>query len=179
MAARQITRWRYAAAAALATLALVGLRPVSGPDARTYLGAVTGTGALIGVVVQGTHARAYLCDGAPGRVVTLADWFTGPVQGGMLDAVSGRHRVHLAVKLGERSATGTVTLANGPVFGFTAAVAAGSPPAGVFEGTGRLHGLRYHAGRIVLPGGGQRGAVAYPHGPARGRGISYYPLGPI
>jgi hypothetical protein len=204
MVAQQINRWRCAAAAALAgcvlvagcsaarpaaasasppgspgTLVLGGLRPVSGPAARTYLGAVTGTDALIGVVVQGTRARAYLCDGAPGRAVTLADWFTGPVHGGTLDAVSGQHRVHFTVRLGQRTATGTVTLADGRVFGFTAAMAAGSPPAGVFEGTGLLHGLSYHAGQIVLPDGDQRAAAAFPTGPVKGRAISYLPLAPV
>jgi hypothetical protein len=78
--------------------------------ARTYLGAVPGTGALIAIVTQGTSARGYLCDGTPGRAVTLADWFTGQVRDGTLDAVSGQHHVRLAARLGGRAVTGSITL---------------------------------------------------------------------
>jgi hypothetical protein len=46
------------------------------------------------------------------------------------------------------------------------------------EATGQLRGLTYHFGGIVLPGGGLRGATAYPQGPTRGRTVSYYPIGP-
>ena len=201
MAGRQITRVRYAALARMAghvpmaergparpatapasaapagTLVAGALRAVAGTV--TYLGRAAGTEALIGITVHGRRARAFMCDGMPGRAVTLADWFTGKVCGGTLDAVSGQHRVRLAVRLGGLTAAGTITLADGLVCEFTAPLAAPGERAGVFERTGRLLGLPFSAGRIVLPGGGQRGAAEYPTGPATGHSTAYLPLGPI
>ena len=145
----------------------------------TYLGAVPGTSALIAIVTQGTRARGYLCDGTPGRAVTLADWFTGPVRGGTLDAVSSQHHVQLAARLGGRAATGTITLPGGRVFPFTAALAGGGGQAGLYELTGQLRGLAYHSGGVVLPDGSMRGATEYPSGPIKGRAGTYYPTGPV
>ena len=55
---------RPALAAGPATpLVMGGQALVTG--ARTYLGAVPGTSALIAIVTQGTSARGYLCDGTP------------------------------------------------------------------------------------------------------------------
>jgi len=107
-----------------ATLVLDDLRPVSDPAAKTYLGTVTGTNAVIGLVLDGAHVRAYVCDGTPGRAVTLADWFTGQLHDGSLDAVSGQHRVDLLAQVGGRIATGTITLADGRVVRFTAVLSA-------------------------------------------------------
>jgi hypothetical protein len=201
MASSQITRVRYATLAGMAghvltagcgtsrpatapasaapagTLLAGALRPVAGT--ATYLGAIAGTEALIGITVHGMRARAYMCDGMPGRAVTLADWFTGPVRRGTLYAVSSQHRVRLAARLGDLTATGTITLADGRVYEFTAPLAAPGGRAGVFERTGRILGLPFSAGRIVLPGGSQRGAAEYPVGPVRGHSITYLPLGPI
>ena len=77
---------------------------------RSYLGAVPGTSALIAIVNQGTRARGDLCDGTPGRAVTLADWFTGPARGGTLHAVSSQHHFRLIARLGGHAVTGTITL---------------------------------------------------------------------
>ena len=44
------------------------------------------------------------------------------------------------------------------------------------EATGRLAGLTYHFGEIVLPDGDLRGATAYPQGPTRGQAVRYYPV---
>ena len=144
---------------------------------RTYLGAVTGTGALIAIVTRGTRARGYLCDGIPGHAVTLADWFTGPVRGGALDAASRQHHVQLAAQLGGQAAAGTITLPGGRTFPFTAALAPGGGPAGLYEATGQLRGLTYHSGGIVLPDGGMRGATEYPI--LKGRAPAFFPTGPV
>ena len=137
--------------------------------ARTYLGAVPGTSALIAIVTQGTRVRGYLCDGTPGRAVTLADWFTGPVRGDTLDAVSAQHHVRLAARLGGHAVTGTITLPGGRVLPFAAALASGGDRAGLYEATGRLRGLAYHSGGVVLPDGSMRGATEYPSSPIKGR----------
>ena len=147
--------------------------------ARTYLGAVPGTGALIAIVTQGTRARGYLCDGIPGRAVTLADWFIGPVRGGTLDAVSSQHHVRLAARLGRHAVTGTITLPGGRALPFAAALASGGGRAGLYEATGQLRGLAYLSGGVVLPDGSMRGATEYPSGPIKGRPGTYYPTGPV
>ena len=147
--------------------------------ARTYLGAVPGTSALIAIVTQGARARGYLCDGTPGRAVTLAEWFTGPVRGGILDAVSSQHHVQLAARLSGQAVTGTITLPGGRVLPFTAVLAQGGGQAGLYEATGRLRGLAYHSGGVVMPDGSMRGATEYPTGPIKGRAISLYPSSPI
>jgi hypothetical protein len=148
---------------------------VSGPAAKTYLGAVTGTDALIGVAAEGAHVRAYLYDGTPGRAVTLADWLTGPVHGGPLDAVSGQYRVHLVVRLGGTGATGTITLADCTVFWFTAPLAAGGP------GCSRAPGGC--AGSAITPAGScspmaTNAGPPPPHLARQGTGHRLIPAGP-
>lgn len=165
------------AAGPTAPLVMGGQALVTGT--RTYLGAVPGTTALIAIVTQGTRARGYLCDGTPGRAVTLADWFTGPVRAGTLDAVSSQHHVRLAARLGAHALTGTITLPGGRVLPFTAALASGRGRAGLYQATGRLRGLAYHSGGIVLPDGSMRGATEYPSGPIKGRARIYFPTGPV
>jgi hypothetical protein len=111
--------------------------------------------------------------------VTLADWFTGQVRDGTLDAVSGQHHVQLAARLGGRAVTGSITLPGGRVFPFTAALAQGGGQAGLYEATGRLRGLTYHSGGVVLADGDMRGATEYPTGPTKGRVSTYFPSTPI
>jgi hypothetical protein len=109
--------------------------------------------------------------------VRLADWFTAPVRGATVDGVSSQHWVRLAAGLGRLAAAGVITFTDGRSYRFTAPLAAPGGPAGLFEGTGRLDGLAYHAGWIVLPGRDQRGATGYPQGPLEGHAIAYFPVG--
>ena len=44
------------------------VRSISTGTTRTYLGAVSGTRALLGIVLDGAQVRAYVCDGTPSRV---------------------------------------------------------------------------------------------------------------
>lgn len=64
------------------------VRCVSTSATRTYLGAVRGTQALLGIVLDGARVRAYVCDGTPSRLATLAEWFVGQVRGGRVQASS-------------------------------------------------------------------------------------------
>ena len=100
--------------------------------ARTYLGAVPGTGALIAIVTRGTRARGYLCDGIVGRAVTLADCVRrrGPRRH-LGTRISGQHYVRLAAQLGAGAATGTIILPGARVFPFTAVLARGGGQAGL------------------------------------------------
>jgi hypothetical protein len=161
--------------------ALSDLHAVSARAARTFLGSVPGSRALIGIVLNRGRAEAYICDGTSHRAGTLADWFRGPVQGGMLDATSSLHHARLAAHFSGRRGTGTITLAGGRVLSFTVALVTGAHQAGIFAGTARYRGRDYRAGWIILPDGDERGAAFYPSGPTRGLmiAISSFPTGPV
>jgi hypothetical protein len=49
----------------------------------------------------------------------------------------------------------------------------------LYEATGRLRGLTYHSGGVVLADGDMRGATEYPTGPIKGRVRTYFPSTPI
>ena len=167
--------------ASLATVPVVDKRQVSSPAARTYLGAVGGTRALIGLVVDGARARAYLCDGTRGRIGTLSEWFAGPVRGGTFAAVSPQHRVRLDARLTGPAAAGTVTLADGRASGFAVPLVAYTRLIGVFQGAARARGRSYPAGWIILPDRETRGAINYRADPASASiiVIGIFPPGPI
>ena len=118
--------------------ALGDLHAVSAAGGRTYLGLVTGTGAFIGIVIDGGHARAYVCDGTPHRAGALADWFAGLVSDGLVTATSSEHHLRLTARLGSRDAAGTLTLPGGQTTSFTIAVRpTARRDAGIFAGTAR------------------------------------------
>jgi hypothetical protein len=125
--------------------------------------------ALIGIVLDGARVRAYVCDGTPNRLATLAEWFAGQVLSGRVEA-SSQDQAHLSAQLGQQSASGTLTEASGRVYAFTIPQVSTTARVGVFEGTALIGGQRYHAGWLMLPGGDQRGAASYfPASPIRGQ----------
>jgi hypothetical protein len=159
------------------------IRSLSTPASITYLGAIPGTQALIGLVVNGTEARAYVCDGTPTRLATLVDWFTGQWQRGTL-AATGPDGLALQVQGIAQSASGRLTLTSGRVYAFSLPKVAATAEVGVFEATVLIDGKGYHAGWLLLPGGEQRGAALYyPTGPIRGQAmialLEAYPTGPV
>jgi hypothetical protein len=114
---------------------------------KTYVGSVSGSRALVGIVVLDSRARAYVCDGK-----RIASWFNGYVNKGSMVLFAARPS-RLTTKLDGRTATGTVTLANGRHLRFRATRATGR--AGLYRGS--AHG--YVAGWILLGNGRQRGAI--------------------
>ena len=126
------------------------------PGSTTYLGAIPGTQAFVGLVRNGSQARAYVCDGKPGQHLSLSDWFSGQVSNGALGAksLSGDQ---LNAQFGTQNATGTLTLANGKVLKFTLPVVTDTAQAGIFEGTESVQGQLKHVGWLLLPNGDQRG----------------------
>jgi hypothetical protein len=168
---------------ATSTLTLSDIRAVSTAATKTYLGAVSGTRSLIGIVLDGTQARAYVCDGTPSRLARLSEWFAGQVRGGRVQANSP-DQAQLTVQLTSRSASGALTLPTGRIYPFTIPQVPTTTQVGVFEGTTLIAGQRYHAGWLVLPGGDQRGAASYyPSSPVRGEiliaRLPAYPSSPI
>lgn len=168
-------------ATASSTPTVSDIRVVSTAATKTYLGVVSGTTALIGIVLNGAQARAYVCDGTPSRFATLSEWFAGQVRSGTL-AESLQDQAHLTAEIRQQSASGTLTLASGRAFTFMIPLVANTHQVGIFEGTDLIHGERYHAGWIVLPNGDQRGAATYPTGSVRGIVIALlpaFPTGPV
>ena len=167
----------------LSTPTLRDLHAVSTSGTRRYLGAVSGTPILLGLVLSGTQVRAYACDGMPIRRATVAEWLTGQVSNGNVEA-SSQDQARLSAQLGPQSASGTLAEAAGRVYAFTIPLVATTARVGVFEGVALLGGKRYHVGWLLLPDGEERGAASYySSGPVRGQIVialaPAYPSGPI
>ena len=93
-------------------------RPVAAAPSttvRSFVGAVQGTAAFVSVVVDGSRALAYICDGVPGdpagTAPTIQAWFNGASDGATVDVQQASGRVQLL--LSATGMTGTVSLADG------------------------------------------------------------------
>ncbi|HXV93055.1 MAG TPA: hypothetical protein VD813_07140 [Pseudonocardia sp.] len=131
---------------------------VAEPAAAAYgrtvesVGRVSGTDALVGVVVQGDEVVAYVCDGP----AALGERFFGTLDGdrAVLTSAGG---ARLELTLSGATATGTFTPAGGEPAPFTAEP--GGAGAGVYFADGIERGAAVHAGWIVLPDGTQTGTL--------------------
>jgi hypothetical protein len=128
------------------TPALSNVRPVSTPATRAYLGAIKGAQALLGIVLNGTWMRAYVCDGTPSYLATLAEWFSGQVKDGKVQFSSQDQQAQLTPQFSSQSANATLRLASGRVYPFSIPQVGATAQVGVFEGTALIAGQRYHAG---------------------------------
>ena len=151
-------RFVRVAVAALLMLA-TGLLSACGDDDKdasptaapaTYVGALPGTRVLVGIATNRSRIRAYACDGRD-----VGTWFDGTIKDGaaVLTAAGGQR---LELKLGDGSASGSVTLGDGRERAFEAGAAEGD--AGLYRGTHK----RNVAGWIVLADGTQRGVFGTP-----------------
>lgn len=133
--------------------------PPTSAGVRSYVGAAQGTAAFVAVVVDGSRALAYVCDGVPadpvGTPPTLQEWFNGPSDGGSVDVQQPGGRLQL--QLTGADMTGSLTLADGrkvPVSGRTVDGDAGLHRAEAAGAEGRAV-----AGWILAADGQQRGGV--------------------
>ena len=116
------------------------------------MGQVVGTDAFLGVVIfANRETLAYVCDGT-----SIAQWFRGPAGPEAL-ALTAEGGARLNATLTPAAVTGTVTLADGRAFDFTATPATGE--AGLYRAHETLDGVEHVAGWVVLPDGQQRGAI--------------------
>ena len=128
-------------------------------DTRTYVGTVQGSGAFVAVVVDGSGALAYVCDGMPadpvGTPSTVQAWFNGTSDGRTVDLrqPAGRLRVQLA----GTDMSGTLTLADGSDLIVTGRAVTGD--AGLYRAEAEA-GNKTVAGWILGADGQQRGGVA-------------------
>lgn len=160
------------------------VRPVSTGASKTYLGAVNGTQTLLGIVQDGAQVRAYVCDGTPSRLATLAEWFAGQVRASQVQESSQDQQAQLTAQLTDQRASGTLRLASGRVYSFSILRVPATARVGVFEGTALIGGQRYQAGWLLMPDGEQRGAATYyPSSPVRGQIViallPEYPSSPV
>jgi hypothetical protein len=124
--------------------------------ARSYVGTVAGTSALLSVVVDGKRILGYACDGKPGdgmagTTPTIQTWFNGPSDGRTVDIT--RPAGHLQVQLTDTAMTGTLTLADGRPAAVTGTLVTGE--SGLF----RAENDAAIGGWIRAANGEQRGAI--------------------
>lgn len=130
-------------------------------SSRSYVGTAEGTGAYVAVVVDGTRALAYVCDGVPGAPVgttpTVQTWFNGPSDGKAVDVQQPDGR-RLQLQLSDTAMTGTLTLAGGRSLAVTGRIAQGE--AGLYRAeTTADAGASAVAGWILAADGSQRGGL--------------------
>lgn len=138
--------------ATAAALAACGGSDNAVTSARTYVGKVEGTDALIGLVSDGTAAVAYVCDGQD-----TATWFRGAQPDArtiQLDAGADG----LVATLSEQGAEGHVVLA-GTRRKFTAVPASPGTPAGLYRAEVPLDAGTLIGGWIALASGEVRGLL--------------------
>ena len=154
--------------AAVAVLALAGCgsdgsdgrrAAPSGTKAQSYVGTAEGTAAFVSVVVDGTRALAYVCDGVPGEPVgttpTIQAWFNGASDGKSVDVTQAGARLQL--QLTDADMKGTVTLADGRSLTVSGKAVTGD--AGLYRADATGTSGRAVAGWILSANGEQRGGV--------------------
>lgn len=131
-----------------------GDSPISG----SYVGTAEGTGAYIAIVVGGTRATAYLCDGIPGEggnPPTIQAWFTGTLDGHTANLTTSGKR--LQVQFAESTFTGRVNLGDGRDLRVSGNLAHGD--AGLYRAESREGTPEGVAGWIVAADGTQWGGT--------------------
>ncbi|MGN6672651.1 MAG: hypothetical protein ACTHMA_05075 [Thermomicrobiales bacterium] len=125
---------------------------------RTFVARLAGSDAFVGISISGDSVMAYVCDGA-----SLAQWFTGTVQGDQLDLSSAdgkRLTAQLSTRTdGSRSATGLFKASSGDQHEFSTTATTGLDRAGLYRGTGVANSVNLVVGVIVLPDGDLRGVI--------------------
>lgn len=107
-----------------------------GPPSRVLVGSVTENDAQVGVVATAHHARLFLC-GGPSSYQSATHWFSLDLDAsGQIiaqDASAGPFSVD--GRIGQNSAGGVVTLADGTSLTFQASPTAHGTLAGLYEAT--------------------------------------------
>ena len=136
----------------------------SSSGVRSYVGTAQGTSAFVGVVVDGSRALAYVCDGVPanpaGTSPTIQAWFNGPVTANAVDVQQAGGRLQL--QLSGTDMTGTVTLADGRKLPVSGRAVEGD--AGLYRAEAAGSGTKAVAGWILGADGQQRGGVGVESG---------------
>jgi len=134
--------------------------------ATHYAAAISGTEAFIGIAISGQEVTAYVCDGTDTTVATISEWFKGTLSGDSIE-LSSSGGAQLTGNLASAGVQGTVVLADGQTFAFSAAPAGAE--AGLFRAEETFGSESYVAGWIVLDDGQQRGGMGYEGGGGVGK----------
>jgi len=130
--------------------------PTASPAAsKTFVGTAGGTDAFVAVVVDGSRALAYVCNGVPGSspaAPTIQAWFNVPSDGTTVDASQPAGQLQL--ELTDSTMTGTLTLADGRAAPVTGSAVTGD--AGLY----RAAGGGAVAGWILATDADQRGGLS-------------------
>src|SRR5262245_56291800 len=142
-----------AAGVLAAGVLLVGYSRGDGPKpvVGSFTGKVAGTSALVGIVGDGEHVRAYVCDGR-----RIGRWFTSSDRDGAVDLRAGGLR--LQARLTAAGGSGTLTLKNGSSHRIRLESARGN--AGLYQGEATYEGVAYLGRWVVASDGGQAGRVS-------------------
>ncbi len=168
---RNIVRRRSSVAALLFTVAVGALAACGSSDSnetsspspstgvRSYVGAAQGTAAFVAVVVDGSRALAYVCDGVPGdpsgTPPTVQVWFNGSSDGRSIEVQQPDGSLQL--QLGATDMTGSLTLADGRKLLVNGRIV--DADAGLYRAEADRAGGKAVAGWILAPDGEQRGGV--------------------
>ncbi|WP_283134865.1 hypothetical protein [Rhizohabitans arisaemae] len=133
-------------------------KPAAKPSAKpasttrkVYAARIPALRAVIGVVVTGGSAIAYVCDGR-----RLEAWLRGKVNADGSVVLTGPGGQVVAA-VGDRFLGGAVQLKGGDPVGFSAPPV--RPPSGLYRLTATLRGAKVVGGWIVTPDGRQVGVV--------------------
>lgn len=136
-----------------------GSGPSGAAATRTYVGTVQGTAAFLAVVVDGSRALAYVCDGVPadpvGSPPTVQAWFNGPSDGKAVEVNQPGERLQL--RLTDTDMTGTLALMDGRTASVTGRAVTGD--AGLYRAEAAGSDSKAVAGWILAADGQQRGGV--------------------
>jgi hypothetical protein len=131
---------------------------------RSYVGTAQGTAAFVSVVVDGSRALAYVCDGVPadptGTAPTIQAWFNGPSDGKAVDVQQPAGRLQL--ELTGTDMTGTVTLADGRKLPVSGRAVDGD--AGLYRAEAAGADVKAVGGWILAADGQQRGGIGVDSG---------------
>lgn len=134
--------------------------PAPSATTRTFVGSAQGTAAFVAVVVDGSRALAYVCDGVPGdpegTAPTVQAWFNGSSDGTAVNVTQPAGQLQL--RLTETEMSGTLTLTDGRALPVTGRTVAGD--AGLYRAEATGAGAKAVAGWILTADGQQRGGVA-------------------
>lgn len=133
--------------------------PAPAAATRTYVGSAQGTAAFVAVVVDGSRALAYVCDGVPGEPAgtapTVQAWFNGPSDGAVLNVTQAAGQLQL--RFTQTDMSGTLTLPDGRAMAVSGRTVAGD--AGLYRAEATGTSAKAVAGWILAADGQQRGGV--------------------
>lgn len=133
---------------------------------RSYVGTAEGTNAFVSVVVAGSRALAYVCDGVPadpaGTTPSIQAWFNGPSDGSAFDVTAPVGRLQL--QLTGTDLAGTLTLSDGRALSVSGRAVDADADAGLYRAEASGAEGSAVGGWILAADGQQRGGVGFENG---------------